>query len=111
MTRMSELYTKNPNLGDAAPLVHRLAENQKSLDALQAELAKFQVSWKRYLNYIRDIWLFDMQEDLQYKDKHDIMEKLKTKKFGYEFTGFHARGGDPAEPTEWFKSGFVTEWR
>ena len=43
MTRMSELYTKNPNLGDAAPLVHRLAENQKNLDGLQAELAKFQV--------------------------------------------------------------------
>jgi len=42
MTRMSELYTKNPNLGDAAPLVHRLAENQKNLDGLQAELAKFQ---------------------------------------------------------------------
>ena len=43
MTRMSELYTKNPNLGDAAPLVHRLAENQKNLDGLQVELTKFQV--------------------------------------------------------------------
>ena len=43
MTRMSELYTKNPNLGDAAPLVLRLAENQKNLDGLQAELTKFQV--------------------------------------------------------------------
>jgi len=42
MTRMSELYTKNPALGDASSLVNRLAENQKNLDGLQAELAKFQ---------------------------------------------------------------------
>ena len=43
MMRMSELYTKNPALGDAGSLVHRLAENQKNLDGLQAELTKFQV--------------------------------------------------------------------
>jgi len=42
MMRMSELYTKNPALGDAGSLVHRLAENQKNLDGLQAELTKFQ---------------------------------------------------------------------
>ena len=64
MTRMSELYTKNPNLGDAAPLVHRLAENQKNLDGLQVELTKFQVFgidfpglWSRlqYLEVLRKL--------------------------------------------------------
>ena len=52
MTRMSELYTKNPALGDASSLVNRLAENQKNLDGLQAELAKFQVRLIYSIHYI-----------------------------------------------------------
>ena len=86
MTRMSELYTKNPNLGDAAPLVHRLAENQKSLDALQAELAKFQVSWKWNLTRNSCSYVSDYSKKVH--ERYDEKKKTEKKCFALNWQGF-----------------------
>lgn len=43
LTKMKDVYIKNPQMGDAASVDHRLAELGQNIEKLRLEVQKFEV--------------------------------------------------------------------
>lgn len=43
LTKMKDVYIKNPQMGDAASVDHRLSELEQNIEKLRLEVQKFEV--------------------------------------------------------------------
>lgn len=50
LTKMKDVYVKNPQMGDAASVDHRLAELGQNIEKLRLEVQKFEV-WEETSRY------------------------------------------------------------